>query len=463
MLKDLFHKMQKNIRKIILFITVVGIVSFAFYTYSLANSLTGTIGYTSDECWYVSSSRNILREIFHVQPSYVDESGMHHYTIFFQSFYWQETYESGIENFLEQEYGGKIIMKYNKTPAFSIITEKELDREKFLEQFKYVSIIQSGYNYPDNQNIQYYMNAEHPPLVKYLIGISMLIFGDKPISWRIPGILLGTLTLIILCLTVYKISNNIFLPILILICTYADAVFVAMSSIAMLDIYVTFFIALSMWFALKEKYLFSSISIGLAASAKLTGVFPILALITIFLLFKVDLIKTVCYTFIIPPLVWLSSNIPLILSWGFSKWYSELENGLKWHITSRPEGPPTSPPWGWFYNQNPFALHFNPDLAARVNPVIYFMAIIFLLFIPYLYLQEYKKYSIPSLWFVFSFLGYVGVYILGNRTLYSFYVVTLSPMAYILASLFVLHLGDFPIFLEALKYYLNQIKSYFKK
>ncbi len=113
MLKDFFSKFQKNVRKVVFFVTLFGILSFAFYTYSIANSLTGTIGYASDECWYVSSSRNILREIFHVQPSYVDDSGMHHYTIFFQSFYWQEAYESGLENFLEQEYGGKIIIKYH--------------------------------------------------------------------------------------------------------------------------------------------------------------------------------------------------------------------------------------------------------------------------------------------------------------------------------------------------------------
>lgn len=462
-MKNLLLKVRKNVKKFLFLITVIGILSFAFYAFSIASSLTGTIGYTSDECWYVSSSRNILREIFHLQPSYVDDSGLHHYTIFFQSFYWQEVYVTELENFLEQEYGGKIIIKYNKTPAFSIVTEKVLDREKFLEQFKYVSIIQSGYNYPDNQNIEYYMNAEHPPLVKYLIGFSMLVFGDKPLSWKIPGIILASLTLAIVCLIVYKISNNQFLPLLVLICAFADAVFIAMSCIAMLDIYVTFFIALSMWFALKERYLLSSISIGLAASAKLTGVFPLIALLTIFMLWKVNYIKTIVYSFIVPPIVWLSSNIPLILSWGPTRWYSELENGLKWHITSRPEGPPTSPPWGWFYNQNPFALHFNPDLAAKVNPVVYFMAIILLFFIPYLYLKVNKKYAIPSLWFIFTFLGYLGVYLLGNRTLYSFYVVTLSPMAYILASLLILHLGEAPIFLDALKYYFQKLKEYFKK
>ncbi len=459
--KNFLLKIRQNVKKISFIVILIGIISFSLYTYHIASSLTGTIGYTSDECWYVSSSRNILREIFHVEPYYVDGKGMHHYTIFFQSFYWQEVYETSLQNFLEQEYGGKIIIKYNKTPAFSIVTDKVLDRKQFLNEFRYVSIIQSGYNYPDNQNIEHYMNAEHPPLVKYLIGLSMLIFGDNPLSWKIPGIALSSLTLAILCLIVYKISNNLLLPILVIICAFADAVFVAMSSIAMLDIYVTFFITLSMWFAVKEKHLFSSISIGLAASAKLTGVFPILALLTVFILWKIDYIKTIVYTFIIPPLVWLISNIPLILSWGFTKWYKELENGLKWHITSRPEGPPTSSPWGWFYNENPFALHFNPDLAAKVNPVIYIMAIILLFFIPYLYLKVNKKYAIPSLWFIFTFLGYVGVYVLGNRTLYSFYVITLSPMAYLLTSLLILHLGDFPIFLDALKYYFQRLKDYF--
>jgi len=463
MAKSLLQKLNKSSRRIVFSTILVGTLFFAYYTYSLASSLTGTIGYVSDECWYVSSSRNILREIFHVQPNYVDSNGMHHYTIFFQSFYWQEVYENGLESFLEQRYGGRIVLKYNKTPALHVVTERALDKDEVMENFMYVKLIQSGYNYPDTQNIENYMNAEHPPLVKYIIGLSMLAFGDRPISWRLPGIVLGTLTLAILSLIVYRISNNIFLPLLVFVCAFADAVFTAMSSIAMLDIYVTFFITLSMWFALRERYMLSSISIGLAASAKLTGVFPLIALLSIFILFNVNLVKTFVNSFIVPPIVWLSSNLPLILSWGFSRWYSELENGLKWHITSRPEGPPTSPPWGWLYNQNPFALHFNPDLAARVNPVIYFMAIIMLFFIPYMYFKGYRKYSIPSLWLVFSFLGYVGVYVLGNRTLYSFYVVTLSPMAYVLTSLFILHLAEASVFLDALKYYMMKIKDYFKK
>lgn len=442
-----------RVRKIALVVSVVLTAAFVYSSFRLASEMQGTIGYVSDETWYVPSSRNMLREIFKVQPSYVEADGGRHYTIFFYTFSYINDTEQELNRILREEYGGYIYMKYNKTPALAIVVYRPLDVESLKEDFSGMKIIQSGYPYPDNQGIEDYLNTEHPPLVKYIIGFFMMAFGDRPIVWRTPSIIMGTLTLILICLIVMKLTDNEILVLLIFLFAFVDSVFMAMTSIAMLDIYTSFFLTLSAWLALRKNYFLSSIAIGLSASAKLTGVFPVAALLFLMLIQKAGVIRSIVYSTAVSLATWVSVNLPLILKWGLQTWISQVEGGLRWHVSSRPEGPPASTPWGWLYNENPFSLNFKPDVIAKVDPVIYIMALIMLAFVPYLYWKGRSGYLVPAFWFTFSLLGYSAVYVAGNHTLYSFYVITLSPTAYILAVLLVYAIGEPKIFKDALKSY----------
>jgi predicted membrane-bound dolichyl-phosphate-mannose-protein mannosyltransferase len=114
------------------------------------------------------------------------------------------------------------------------------------------------------------------------------------------------------------------------------------------------------------------------------------------------------------------------------RWLNEIIGALKWHTTSRPPGPPTSTPWGWFINENPFYFHFNPTYSASVNIILYLAAIVFLIFTAYLTIYRSKDFAAPSLWFLGIFLGFILIYILGNRTLYSFYTFSFIPMIYVI-------------------------------
>jgi len=421
-------------QKICAIIALILALAFAGFSFKLATEVQGTIGYVTDETWYVSSARNILREVFGVQPSYVDSSGRHHYTVFFSSRLDLQDAEAGFGDFIKAEFEGDITIKYDKAVAVSIATLKELNYESVRKAFPGVSTIQSGFNYPDVFGAESYLNTEHPPLVKYVLGFTMLALGDQPIVWRTPGIILGALALLLTYFVVAKLLNNEVFALLVFLFAFTDPVFRAMSSVAMLDIYATFFVTLAAWLALRRSYFLSALSLGFATSSKFTGVFPLAALFLLMVLVrKSSAKKMVFYPFVVPFLTWLAFNSPLIIKWGFQGWTNELVSGLKWFVTSRPPGALTSAPWGWFVNESPFMLSSNPDVFASVNPAVYLAALAAIVLTIYLARRTNRDALTPTLWFVFSFLGYVLIYMLGNRTMYSFYVVTMSTMAYVLA------------------------------
>ncbi len=421
--------------KICTIIALILTLAFAYVTLGLATEVRGTAGYVADETWYPSSSRNILREVFGVQPSYIDHEGGHHYTVFFHTYLGLNNDEEDFRDFIQVEFDGSVTYKYEKNPAVSVVTYRKLNYETVLKVFPEVKTIQSGFRYPDVPGIDSYLNTEHPPLVKYVLGFFMLTLGDQPVNWRIPSVIMGSLTLLIVYFVVAKLVNNEIIALLVYLFAFTDPIYRAMSSIAMLDIYVAFFIALSAWSALRRNYLLSALAIGFAASCKLTGVFSIGALffLAVIVIRKLNIKKLIVYPFAVPLLVWFTTNLPFVIKWGLGGWIEEVLAGLKWHLTSRPPGPPVSTPWGWFINENPFPLHINPDLSASVNPVIYILTLTALILVPYLTYRIKRDYLVPGFWFGFNFLGYLALYIAGNRTLYSYYVITLSPMAYVLA------------------------------
>ena len=438
-----------RIRFICLIAALILTLIFSYTCLRVSLDVKGTLSYVSDEVWYVNSARNILREVFNTQPLYIDDEGYIYYTIFFKSFNDRSYSRDGIL----QEVDGVIVYEYSRVPALAVKTLKPLE----LEKFEGVKFIQRGYMYGDHEAIGNYLNTEHPPLAKYIIGLSMLLLGDKPLSWRIPSIVLGSLTILIVYLVVVKLTNP-FIGLTVFMFAFLDPIFRGLSSIAMLEVYTTFFTALSMILALKKRYCLSAMAIGLAAASKLTGVFPIPALLIYMILRGEHSSKAILISIYIPLIVWISINIPFIAYMGIQQWIQSIEGGLKWHLTPRPLGAPTSTPWGWFINENPFPLHYNPDLSASVNPAIYIIALASLIFTPYLSARV-GEYLIPSLWFTVIFIGYLLVYFAGNRTMYSFYTLILTPSIYVLTSTLIHIVLSPEKIVEALRLYIKSFRK----
>jgi predicted membrane-bound dolichyl-phosphate-mannose-protein mannosyltransferase len=291
------------------------------------------------------------------------------------------------------------------------------------------------YPYSGETQSNYY-NFEHPPLAKYIIALSMVILGDKPINWRIPSVILASLIPLILYLGL-SIGNDIkwiFLSVLASLIASSDKILIVMGSVALLDIYAAFFLTIAIVFAFRKNLLLSAVFVGLASASKETGLFGVLALIILsFSLYgkKFLAIKKIVEIILIVIVVILIFYIPLFYHFGVLNIIQQTVGGYKWDLQSRPPGPPTSTPSGWLFNVNPFVLSYSPLLEADTTPIIEVPAMVsaISIFISCILYKRNYCYRAGVVFYISIFLGFWIVYLAGNHTLYSFYSVILTPAA----------------------------------
>lgn len=332
--------------------------------------------YISDEQWYVSAARNILHDVFKT-PAF------------------SPYYTAPPECLTPWSH---VVKTYSRVDAVTV--------EGYVTCY-----VRRGYWYPDEPGILTYYNFEHPPLAKYVIALALAIH-DEPWFWRMPSLALGVATVAL----VYLTARRLYSPLPAALAAWLmlwDTSFRFASRVAMLEVYVAFFTALSAYLYLTGRTAASAVALGLATSAKFTGAFPAFA---VFWLERRRMYAAVLYA-TIAFIVFYVVNLPMVAWMGQERWVSELLSALRWHTTSRPPGPTASNPLDWLLMQN----CFTADICG--TPV-YAVALAWALW----------RRSAPSALYLSAYGGYWLVYLLGNHTLYTFYTASFSPLAHLVAA-----------------------------
>lgn len=311
---------------------------------------------------------------------------------------------------------------------------------RYLQHIFKVNI--SYYAYSNKTGDNYY-NLEHPPLGKYIIALSMVLCGDTPLCWRLPGILEATALPIILYLAwaarrpvraLYVVAGTISA-----VALASDRILHVDASVAMLDIHLAFFTGLSVALAVRRRYTLALAVAALASTVKMSGLAAVGGVLLLGVADSlsrrrtVDAARRVLEAILITALIWIVVYVPLTLRFTPQDLVHETLAALRWHTTSRPEGPPTSTPPGWILNSNPFGFTYSGMLAlaetTSVAEAAFLASSVWIaLLIAYRSLRGRPiPWAAGSLVYVSTLLLYAGVYLMGNKTLYSFYAVQLSP------------------------------------
>jgi predicted membrane-bound dolichyl-phosphate-mannose-protein mannosyltransferase len=324
-------------------------------------------------------------------------------------------------------------------------------------------------------------NSEHPPLAKLLIAGGIEVFGDGPIAWRLPSVLLGTVAILGLFVLVRAAGGGPWLGLGAAALMAADNLLLVHSRIGTLDISAT---AAMIWAAalyLRGRPLVAGVIVAVGACAK--EVAPYVLLVFVVLEGLRWLRRREGATAAVRRLVWCvgASAVSFVaLLWALEKivppydpqtgkLVSDLPFGEIWRILTyashqtSPHGPQgiASYPWDWLVDVKPITyLRIDPAHPTaqlnQIEPAVHFLGMIsppiLLLLIPAMLFAAISATGrlfrprdevglVGLAWFLGTYVPFVLLSLFESRTSYLYYMVIVMPGVYIAVADLVRQIG----------------------
>jgi dolichyl-phosphate-mannose-protein mannosyltransferase len=122
-------------------------------------------------------------------------------------------------------------------------------------------------------------NTEHPPLGKLLIALSMLVFGDNGLGWRLPSVLAGMIALGAVYGIVRAAGESAWLGILVVVLVAFDNLTLVHGRIGTLDMLALAPILVGAWLALRERWGLAGLAMAVGLLIKLTAAWGVVAVL----------------------------------------------------------------------------------------------------------------------------------------------------------------------------------------
>jgi len=279
----------------------------------------------------------------------------------------------------------------------------------------------------------------HPPLAKLGMWAGMLVFGENPIGWRIPGALLGTLTVFL----VYLISKELFkdklVGVIASLVFSLDGLPLVMSRIGMNDSYFLLFTLLSLYLYIKDRYLFSSLAFGLALSSKWSALWAIPIFVVAHFCLKKKFVIGYLY-YLLVPIVYMASYLPMYFVGEHNfKTFIDVTKQMWWyHTRLRAIHPYTSKWYEWPFLIRPIWLYTSGEINGRIaniyafgNPFVFWMGFCSIVVSVYFALKEQtKRLGLV----VFSYLIFFVLWAMSPRIMFLYHYLPSIPFMSIAAA-----------------------------
>ena len=290
----------------------------------------------------------------------------------------------------------------------------------------------------------------HPPLGKWLIGIGIKLFGNNEFGWRVIAAVFGSASVLLIYLIVQRLFNSLFLSNIAAALFALDGLHLVMSRVALLDIFLMFFILLSFYLILRDNLWLSGVIIGLASATKWSAVFviPLLILLT------VNLSRANLATwgkrfsqFVLTPIgIYLLSWSGWIFSskgWArdsesnlFSSLWNYHVEIMNFHRGLTEQHTYAANPWSWLVLGRPTSFYYetpkncgaqscSQEILAIGTPILWWAGIFAIAITVGLFIVNRDRIS------AFILAGIAGTYLpwffIQNRTTFYFYAIAIFP------------------------------------
>jgi dolichyl-phosphate-mannose-protein mannosyltransferase len=337
---------------------------------------------------------------------------------------------------------------------------------------------------PSECGVEEEITEEHPPLGKWIIAAGIATFGYNELGWRILPALAGVLTVAVVYLLGRKLFNSTVVAIVASGLMAIDFLHFVQSRIAMLDVFVTLFGSASVLFAVYHLDSTHSVSLppnrgvwgrhpwllaaglasGAAIATKWSGVFSLLAVVTILLWSEVvasrergaakpirgaieSLAPSILLSLVAIPLatyvitfVGRIDGALVELPWAQGSWPRSflglhVEGMLQHHLDYDGNHPYASAAWSWPLIKRPVVYYFSDssgfyrEVMALGNPLVWWTSLAALAFTG---IQAWRRRgsqngeSILMIGFACSYLPWLFLTITRSLT-FIFYILPTVP------------------------------------
>lgn len=228
----------------------------------------------------------------------------------------------------------------------------------------------------------------HPPLAKYGMGLSMLVFGENSFGWRLPSALMGIASIGGAYALMYELFQRRRPALLAALLLSIEGISIAQSRIAMNDIYMLALLLWSLVFALRSKWKQAALLYGLSLASKWSALYGILPLASIYLHHLLSRRVASLRTFLAPLrllaislLVYLVTYIPFLLAGHTLQELIELHRQMWYyhtHLSATHDY--QSLPWEWMLAARPVWYYVEyTDRVANIyvqgNPLLLWLGL----------------------------------------------------------------------------------------
>lgn len=290
----------------------------------------------------------------------------------------------------------------------------------------------------------------HPPVGKWLIAAGIKLFGNNEFGWRIAAVIAGTLTVYLTAKIAQRIFHENKWATLAAILMALDGLNLVMSRTALLDIFLTLFILLSVNSWLKGNYLAFAIFLGLAMGSKWSALYFIVALLVLESVLNRNLLRVIK--------VGITSVLVYFASW--IGWFSS-DNGwdrnsksnplsslinyhremLNFHTSLTENHSYQANPWSWIVMGRPTSFFYEApkgcgakscaqEVLALGTPILWWLGAAALLFLIGANLHHFAMRELDLavlLPFIGIVAGYLPWFFFQQRTVFTFYAIVFQP------------------------------------